>query len=55
MVISMNLISVLTFAGGLSLFLYGMNTMGAGLKRLSGGKMQPEVMGTCYRAFPVEK
>ena len=25
------------------------------LQDLSGGKMQPEVMGTCYRAFPVEK
>lgn len=25
------------------------------LQDLSGGKMQPEVIGTCYRAFPVEK
>lgn len=51
MVISMNLISVLTFAGGLSLFLYGMNTMGAGLKRLSGGKMQVLIGKLCSNTF----
>lgn len=51
MVISMNLISVLTFAGGLSLFLYGMNTMGAGLKRLSGGKMQALIGELCSNTF----
>lgn len=51
MVISMNLISVLTFAGGLSLFLYGMNTMGAGLKRLSGGKMQTLIGKLCSNTF----
>lgn len=51
MVISMNLISVLTFAGGLSLFLYGMNTMGAGLKRLSGGKMQALIGKLCSNTF----
>ncbi|MCI5512711.1 MAG: Na/Pi cotransporter family protein [Clostridia bacterium] len=47
----MNLISVLTFAGGLSLFLYGMNTMGAGLKRLSGGKMQTLIGKLCSNTF----
>lgn len=47
----MNLISVLTFAGGLSLFLYGMNTMGAGLKRLSGGKMQALIGKLCSNTF----
>lgn len=51
MVISMNLISVLTFAGGLSLFLYGMNIMGAGLKRLSGGKMQTLIGKLCSNTF----
>lgn len=51
MVISMNLTSVLTFAGGLSLFLYGMNTMGAGLKRLSGGNMQALIGKLCSNTF----
>jgi len=28
------------FIGGLALFLYGMNEMGNGLERLSGGKLE---------------
>ena len=37
---NMDLFSVLTMVGGLALFLYGMDTMGAGLSRLSGGRME---------------
>ena len=36
----MDVFSVLTLIGGLSLFLYGMNEMGDGLKKLSGGKLE---------------
>ena len=36
----MDLFSILTLIGGLALFLYGMNTMGGGLKKLSGGKLE---------------
>lgn len=36
----MDIFSVLTMVGGLALFLYGMNTMGDGLAKLSGGKME---------------
>ena len=36
----MDLFSILTLIGGLSLFLYGMNEMGDGLKKLSGGKLE---------------
>lgn len=36
----MDIFSVLTMIGGLSLFLYGMNTMGDGLARLAGGKLE---------------
>lgn len=32
--------SVLTLLGGLALFLFGMNTMGGGLERLSGGRLE---------------
>ena len=35
----MDLFNVLTMIGGLALFLYGMDAMGAGLSRLSGGRM----------------
>ena len=33
-------IGVLTLIGGLALFLYGMNVMGAGLEKMSGGKLE---------------
>lgn len=37
---TMDIFAVLTMVGGLALFLYGMDTMGAGLSRLSGGRME---------------
>lgn len=35
--IIMDLFSILTLIGGLALFLYGMNAMGDGLAKVSGG------------------
>ena len=37
---SMDFFSILTLIGGLALFLYGMNVMGDGLAKVSGGKME---------------
>ncbi len=36
----MSIFNVLSLAGGLALFLFGMNTMGDSLSKLSGGKME---------------
>ena len=36
----MNILSILDFASGLALFLFGMNVMGESLRRLSGGRPQ---------------
>ena len=36
----MDFFDVLTMAGGLALFLYGMHIMGEGLEKLSGGKLE---------------
>lgn len=36
----MNIFSVLTMLGGLAMFLFGMNVMGNGLEKLSGGKLE---------------
>ena len=36
----MDFFGVLTMIGGLALFLYGMNVMGAGLSKASGGRME---------------
>ena len=36
----MDFFSVLKMVGGLALFLYGMNAMGDGLSKLSGGKLE---------------
>lgn len=36
----MDFFSILTLIGGLALFLYGMDAMGDGLKKLSGGKLE---------------
>lgn len=36
----MDIFSILTLAGGLALFLYGMDSMGGGLKKLSGGRLE---------------
>ena len=35
----MDIFSVLTMVGGLALFLYGMQVMGDGLAKVSGGKL----------------
>ena len=36
----MDFFSVLTLLGGLAMFLYGMNVMGDGLEKVSGGKLE---------------
>ena len=36
----MSLFDVLTMLGGLALFLYGMETMGDGLAKMAGGKLE---------------
>ena len=36
----MNIFGILSMIGGLALFLYGMDAMGAGLSKLSGGRME---------------
>ena len=36
----MDIFSVLTLIGGLALFLYGMELLGDGLKKTSGGKLE---------------
>lgn len=36
----MTIFNILSLLGGLALFLYGMNVMGEGLKKLSGGKLE---------------
>lgn len=36
----MDIFGVLTMVGGLALFLYGMSVMGAGLEKMSGGKLE---------------
>lgn len=38
--ITMDIFGLLTLIGGLALFLYGMNVMGAGLEKMSGGKLE---------------
>ena len=36
----MDIFSILTMIGGLALFLYGMEVLGGGLKKASGGKLE---------------
>ena len=36
----MSIFNVIGLAGGLAMFLYGMNTMGDGLEKFSGGKLE---------------
>lgn len=36
----MDIFGILTLIGGLALFLYGMNVMGSGLEKMSGGKLE---------------
>jgi len=38
--VGMDFFGILSLAGGLALFLYGMSTMGNGLEKLSGGKLE---------------
>lgn len=50
----MDIFSILTLIGGLSLFLYGMNEMGDGLKKLSGGKLESilsKLTATRFKGF----
>ncbi len=50
----MNIFSILALIGGLSLFLYGMDEMGDGLKKLSGGKLETilsKLTSTRLKAF----
>ena len=35
-----NVLSMIGLAGGLALFLYGMSTLGSGLEKLSGGRLE---------------
>ena len=42
----MDIFGVLNMLGGLALFLFGMNTMGESLTKLSGGKLE----GLCCHA-----
>ena len=39
-VVSMDIFGILTLIGGLAMFLYGMNTMGQGLEKLSGSRLE---------------
>ena len=41
----MDIFGVLSFVGGLAMFLYGMSAMGDGLTKLSGGKLD-----TCWKS-----
>ena len=36
----MDIFSILGMVGGLAFFLFGMHTMGQGLEKLSGGRME---------------
>ena len=50
----MDILQILTFIGGLSMFLYGMNVMGAGLQKLAGGRLEKilEKLTTNVSAMP---
>ena len=41
----MDFFDILTMLGGLALFLYGMDTMGQGLEKLSGGRLERVLEG----------
>jgi phosphate:Na+ symporter len=50
----MDIFSILTLIGGLALFLYGMDLMGDGLKKLAGGKLESvlaRLTSTRWRGF----
>ena len=50
----MDIFSVFSLLGGLALFLYGMNFMGDGLKKLSGGQLESilgKLTSTRFKGF----
>ena len=50
----MDIFAILSLIGGLALFLYGMDEMGDGLKKLSGGKLETilsKLTSTRFKAF----
>ena len=57
----MDIFGILSMIGGLALFLYGMEAMGAGLSKLSGGRMErllekltsKRIRSWCYGSNPV--
>lgn len=52
----MDIFAVLTLFGGLALFLYGMNTMGDGLEKLSGGRLEQmleKLTNSTFKGFMV--
>ena len=36
----MDILQILTFIGGLAMFLYGMNVLGDGLQKMAGGRLE---------------
>ena len=46
----MDIFSVLTMVGGLALFLYGMQVMGDGLAKVSGGKLE-RILEKCNKVL----
>ena len=51
----MDVFAVLNLIGGLALFLFGMNTMGDGLEKLSGGKLEKLLEKITSNKFLVQK
>lgn len=52
----MDIFSILSLVGGLALFLFGMNTMGDGLEKLSGGKLEKmleKITSSTFKGFIV--
>lgn len=50
----MSIFSVFSLLGGLALFLYGMNMMGDGLEKISGGKLEQileKMTDKTYKAY----
>ena len=49
----MSFFNFLSLVGGLALFLFGMNAMGDGLAKLSGGKINPLIGSAGVSAVPM--
>ena len=49
----MDIFGVLSFVGGLAMFLYGMSAMGDGLTKLSGGKLEKILENLSSNRVPV--